>query len=98
MEVCEAGWSTLQWSGLMPTSLIQEGAQREIERAGFGKWLQPGGWARPSVENTFPKPLGQEGAPLLLLRSGDYRSELQSKLQTGLIASLGELDEQAKRA
>lgn len=37
-----------------------------MERAGFGKGLQPGGWARPFVENTFPKPpdLGRKGALL----------------------------------
>lgn len=35
---------------------------------------------------------------LPLLGSGDYRSELQSRLQTWLIAGLGELGEQAKPA
>lgn len=40
--------------------------KRETERAGFGKGLQPGGWARPCVENTFPKPpdLGRKGVLL----------------------------------
>ena len=56
------------------------------------------GEREPGVESHFPRPtvLGQKGAPLPLLGSHDYRSELQSKLQTWLIAGLGELGEQAK--
>lgn len=39
-----------------------------MERAGFGMGLQPGGWAIQVWRTLFQSPLGQEGAPLPLLR------------------------------
>lgn len=66
-------------------------------RQSLGRGCSLVGAASPSTENTFPNPTvpGQEDAPLRLLESGDYRSELQSVLQTWLIVGLGELGEQA---
>lgn len=46
----------------------------------------------------FSKPHCTGDAPLPLLGCGDYRPELQSMLQTWLIAGLGDLGEQAKPA
>lgn len=61
----------------------KRGLKREMGQ-GQGRALQLVGAGGPRVENVFPDPtaLGQEGAPLPLLGSGEYRSELQSMLQT----------------
>ena len=97
----EAGWRNLLWSGPVPGCCHpREGSRERWRGQGQGRALQLVGGGGPRVENVFPNPiaLGQEGAPLPLLGSCEYRSELQSMLQTWLIAGLGQLGEQAKPA
>ncbi|XP_034509373.1 uncharacterized protein LOC117800926 isoform X2 [Ailuropoda melanoleuca] len=91
MGGCEVGWSKLLWPGPVPScSHPRRGSRGRWRGQSLGRGCSLVGAASPSM-NTFPNPtaLGQGSAHLRLLGSGDYRSELQSMLQTWLIAGWG---------
>lgn len=64
--------------------LLQEEAQGGgPERAGLGMALHAGGWAHPSVENTFPKPPGPGGCSGLVITGLSFKNMLQTWLRAG---------------